>query len=184
MNAANIDRFNLATDLRYRKQYSRSGPAPPGELNLGLIGAGRIGDVRLRGSTSFDITPDARFRSAELSAYWSASERVDWEGGVIYDAAAKRARARVTHIRRLPSMAVALTAEAASDGSAALGLNLNFSLDPGGGFKLFCNGLGKDYPDVANASRPMKKSEWDACQAAGAPAAWMRPSRTATRWSA
>ncbi|HZB70430.1 MAG TPA: carboxypeptidase-like regulatory domain-containing protein, partial [Sphingomicrobium sp.] len=134
--AANIDRFNLATDLRYRKQYSRSGPAPPGELNLGLIGAGRVGDVRLRGSTSFDITPDARFRSAELSAYWSASERVDWEGGVIYDAAAKRARARVTHIRRMPSMAVALTAEAASDGSAALGVNLNFSLDPGGGFKL------------------------------------------------
>jgi hypothetical protein len=134
--SANIDRFNLATDLRYRKQYLRSGPAPPGDLNLALIGAGRIGNVRLRGGTSFDITPDARFRSAELSAYWSASERVDWEGGVLYDAAARRARARITHVRRLNSMALAVTAEAASDGSAALGLNLNFSLDPGGGFKL------------------------------------------------
>ncbi|MBA3511237.1 carboxypeptidase-like regulatory domain-containing protein [Sphingomonas sp.] len=134
--AANIDRFNLATDLRYRRQYLRSGPSPPGEVNLAMIGAGRVGNVRLRGSTSFDITPDARFRSAELSAYWSASETTDWEGGVIYDAAAKRARARVTNVRRLNSMAVALTAEAASDGSAALGFNLNFSLDPGGGFKL------------------------------------------------
>jgi len=134
--AANIDRFNLATDLRYRKQYLRSGPAPPGELDLALIGAGRVGAVRLRGSTNFDIAPQARFRSAELSAYWSASENTDWEGGLIYDSAAKRGRARVTHVRRLDSMAVAVTGEASSDGSLALGLNLNFSLNPGGGLKL------------------------------------------------
>ena len=134
--SANIDRFNLATDLRYRKQYLRSGPSPPGELNLALIGAGRIGDVRLRGGTSFDIAPKARFRSAELSAYWSASERVDWEGGLIYDAAGRRARARISHVRRLDSMAVAVTGEAATDGSLALGLNLNFSLNPGGRFRL------------------------------------------------
>ncbi len=41
------------------------------------------------------------------------------------------------------------------------------SLGTGGGFKLFCGGAGRNYPDVANASRPMKKSEWDACQANG-----------------
>ena len=134
--AANIDRFNLATDLRYTKQYLRSGPAPPGELNLALIGAGRVGAVRLRGATSFDVAPQARFRTAELSAYWSASDTVDWEGGLTYDAAAHRARARITHVRRLDSMAIAVTGEAASDGSLALGLNLNFSLDPGGGFRM------------------------------------------------
>lgn len=134
--AANIDRFNLATDLRYTKQYLRSGPAPPGELNLALIGAGRVGAVRLRGETSFDVAPQARFRTAELSAYWSASDTVDWEGGLTYDAAAHRARARITHVRRLDSMAIAVTGEAASDGSLALGLNLNFSLDPGGGFRM------------------------------------------------
>ncbi|MEO5611983.1 MAG: carboxypeptidase regulatory-like domain-containing protein [Sphingomicrobium sp.] len=134
--SANLDRFNLATDLRYRKQYLRSGPSPPGELNLALIGSGRVGGVRLRGSSSFDIAPTARFRSAELSAYWSASDTVDWEGGLVYDAATHRGRARITHVRRLNSMAVALTGEAASDGSLALGFNLNFSLDPGGGFKL------------------------------------------------
>ena len=135
--AANIERFNLATDLRYQKQFSRSGPAPPDELNLALIGAGRVGQVRLRGSTSFDIAPQGRFRTAELSAYWSASETADWEGGVVYDAAAHRGRARLTHVRRFNSVAIAVTGEAASDGSLALGFNLNFSLNPAGGlFKL------------------------------------------------
>jgi hypothetical protein len=134
--SANIDRFNLATALRYSKNYEDSGPAPPGEFNLALIGSGRIGAVRLRGSSSFDLSPHARFRSAELSAYWSASERVDWEGGVLYDAALKRGQARISHVRRLNSMAVALTGEAATDGSLALGLNLNFSLDPSSGLKL------------------------------------------------
>ncbi|MEO6582217.1 MAG: carboxypeptidase-like regulatory domain-containing protein [Sphingomicrobium sp.] len=134
--SASLNRFNLAGDLRYRKQYLRSGPAPPGELNLAMIGTGRIGAVRVRGSSSFDIAPQARFRTAELSAYWSASDTVDWEGGLIYDAAAHRGNARITHIRRLNGMAVAVTGEAATDGSLALGFNLNFSLDPGGGFKL------------------------------------------------
>ena len=41
------------------------------------------------------------------------------------------------------------------------------SLGTGGGFKLFCSGTGSAYPDIADASRPMKKSEWDKCQAAG-----------------
>lgn len=41
------------------------------------------------------------------------------------------------------------------------------SLGTGGGIKLFCGGLGASYPDVATASRPMKKSEWEACQQAG-----------------
>jgi hypothetical protein len=134
--SANIDRFNLATDIRYRKQYLRSGPAPPGEINLGLLGSGRVGNVRLRGSTSFDVVPHARFRSAALSAYWSASEKIDWEGALVYDAEVHRARARISHVRRLNSMAVALTGEAASDGSLALGLNLNFSLNPGSRFQL------------------------------------------------
>ena len=41
------------------------------------------------------------------------------------------------------------------------------SLGTGGGFKLFCGGTGANYPDIANASRPMKKSEYEACQKAG-----------------
>ena len=39
-------------------------------------------------------------------------------------------------MRRFNSLAVALTGEAATDGSIAFGFNLNFSLDPGHGFTL------------------------------------------------
>lgn len=41
------------------------------------------------------------------------------------------------------------------------------STGTGGGIKLFCGGLGPQYPDIANASRPMKKSEFEACKKAG-----------------
>lgn len=41
------------------------------------------------------------------------------------------------------------------------------SLGTGGGIKLFCSGSGEGFPDIANASRPMKKSEFDACAAKG-----------------
>ncbi len=38
------------------------------------------------------------------------------------------------------------------------------STGTGAGMKLFCAGVGAQYPDVANASRRMKKSEFDDCQ--------------------
>lgn len=41
------------------------------------------------------------------------------------------------------------------------------STGTGGGIKLFCGGVGAQYPDIANASRAMKKSEFDNCQKAG-----------------
>jgi phosphate transport system substrate-binding protein len=41
------------------------------------------------------------------------------------------------------------------------------SLGTGGGIKLFCGGVGDAFPDIADASRPMKKSEFDACAAKG-----------------
>ncbi len=42
------------------------------------------------------------------------------------------------------------------------------STGTGAGIKLFCNGVGSEFPDIVNASRPMKKSEWESCQASGA----------------
>lgn len=41
------------------------------------------------------------------------------------------------------------------------------STGTGGGIKLFCGGIGPQYPDIANASRAMKKTEFDNCQKAG-----------------
>jgi phosphate transport system substrate-binding protein len=37
----------------------------------------------------------------------------------------------------------------------------------GGGIKLFCSGLGPNSPDIVNASRRIKKSEFEMCQKAG-----------------
>lgn len=41
------------------------------------------------------------------------------------------------------------------------------STGTGGGFKLFCSGVGVDTPDVSNASRAIKKSEVESCTKAG-----------------
>jgi phosphate transport system substrate-binding protein len=42
------------------------------------------------------------------------------------------------------------------------------STGTGAGMKLFCAGVGGQFPDIVDASRPMKKSEYDACAKAGA----------------
>ena len=41
------------------------------------------------------------------------------------------------------------------------------STGTGGGIKLFCNGVGPQHPDVANASRRMNASEFDTCRKNG-----------------
>lgn len=41
------------------------------------------------------------------------------------------------------------------------------STGTGGGMKLFCAGVGEDSPDATNASRRMKKGEWETCNKNG-----------------
>lgn len=41
------------------------------------------------------------------------------------------------------------------------------STGTGGGMKLFCEGVGEDKPDATNASRRMKKGEWETCNKNG-----------------
>ena len=41
------------------------------------------------------------------------------------------------------------------------------STGSGGGLKLFCDGIGVDYPDIANSSRAIKSSEVEACASNG-----------------
>lgn len=41
------------------------------------------------------------------------------------------------------------------------------STGSGGGLKLFCEGVGTQHPDITNASRRMKSSEFDNCQSKG-----------------
>ncbi|MGZ2411703.1 phosphate transport system substrate-binding protein [Sphingomonas sp. F9_3S_D5_B_2] len=42
------------------------------------------------------------------------------------------------------------------------------STGTGAGMKLFCAGVGRQYPDIEDASRQIKKSEYEACAKAGA----------------
>ncbi len=52
---------------------------------------------------------------------------------------------------------------------ANAGINVTVeSTGTGAGMKLFCGGVGNQFPDVENASRQIKKSEYDACVQAGA----------------
>jgi hypothetical protein len=134
--AATIDRFNLAADVKYTRQYLAKGPAPPADVVADLIGTGRIGPVRVRGSATWEINGHSRFRGAELTGYWSGSDTTDWEGTLAYDGPEHRGRVRISNIHRFNGLALALTGEAATDGSVAVGLNLNFSLDPTHGFAL------------------------------------------------
>ncbi|HSV92539.1 MAG TPA: substrate-binding domain-containing protein, partial [Desulfobacterales bacterium] len=41
------------------------------------------------------------------------------------------------------------------------------STGTGGGFKLFCGGVGVQHPDMTNASRAIKASEFESCGKAG-----------------
>src|SRR5688572_8368958 len=45
-----------------------------------------------------------------------------------------------------------------------LGSPIIESTGTGGGINLFCGGVGADHPDIANASRRMKASEFETCQ--------------------
>ncbi len=132
--SANFNGFNLATQADWSHRMGRS--TEQDRLEVGLIGSGRIKDVRLRGQAIWEFRPESRFRTAELSAYWSASEQADWEGTIAYDADVKRGRARLSHIRRFSSLAAAASIEGGTDGTFAAGLNLNFSLNSSrGGMK-------------------------------------------------
>ena len=133
--STNFNGFNLTSLVNWQRQLGHGGQ--PDRVEAGLIGTGHFGNVRLRGETLWQFSPQSRFRTDEISAYWSASDRVDWEGAVAYDAMARRGRARLSHIHRFSSVAAAASVEAGTDGSFAAGINLNFSLDSGaGGFKL------------------------------------------------
>jgi hypothetical protein len=129
--------FNLTTFANWQRRMNTGVTGQPDLIEVGLIGTGHVKNVRLRGEATWEFRPESRFRSAQLSAYWSASDRVDWEGAVAYDAYAKRGRARISHVRRFSTLAAAASIEAGTDGSVAAGINLNFSLDSSrGGFNL------------------------------------------------
>ena len=60
-----------------------------------------------------------------------------------------------------------LAAERVARANPKLGAPIIESTGTGGGFKMFCSGIGERFPDISNASRRMKASEATQCAAAG-----------------
>ncbi|MEP4059609.1 carboxypeptidase-like regulatory domain-containing protein, partial [Parasphingorhabdus sp.] len=140
----NLRRLSLTGELNWEKRFSDIGPDPPDRLEARLLANGRIGKVRLRGEAVYRLAPEKRFERVDLIGEWRAGERSDWRAELGYDAGLDRGRAGIGIIRRFDRFAVTATAEAATDGSVAAGLNLAFSLGPdprNGKFRLSSNKL-------------------------------------------
>lgn len=132
--SSNFRGFSLTGQVDYFNDSRRIGPDPPSRLEASLLTNARVGHVRLRGETRFRITPEARFRSATTVAEWAAGRSADWRAELGYDGELDRARIGFGYSKRFKRFALSASAEAASDGSVAAGLNLAFSLgrDPRG----------------------------------------------------
>jgi len=126
----NLNRLSLTGELNWEKGFSDIGPDPPDRLGARLLANGRIGKVRLRGEALYRLAPEKRFERVNFTGEWRAGERSDWRAELGYDAGLNRGRAAIGIVRRFDHFSLTASAEAASDGSVAAGLNLVFSLGP------------------------------------------------------
>ncbi|WP_173205412.1 carboxypeptidase-like regulatory domain-containing protein [Sphingopyxis sp. BSNA05] len=126
----NLNRLSLTGELSWEQQFSEFGPAPSDRIGARLLANGRIGKVRLRGEAIYRVAPEKRFEQVNFTGEWRAGERSDWRAELGYDAGLDRGRAAIGIIRRFERFSLTATAEAATDGSIAAGLNLAFSLGP------------------------------------------------------
>jgi hypothetical protein len=136
--SANVGRVSLTGELRWRDDLVSFGVDPPGVMEAGLLANARIGRVRLRGEARFRLSPETRFDSATLVGEWAAGKGADpygdtsasWRAELGYDQGLRRGRAGLGYVRRFDRLALTASAEAATDGSVAAGLNIAFSLGP------------------------------------------------------
>ena len=132
--SANIGRYTLTSELGWREDRVPYGRSPPGVLEARFLANARVGRLRLRGETRFRVSPQSRFEGVTLVGEWAGKgdmyRSADWRAEVGYDQPLKRARFGVGYVRRFEKFAVTASAEAATDGAVAAGLNLSFSLGP------------------------------------------------------
>ncbi|HEY0626301.1 MAG TPA: carboxypeptidase-like regulatory domain-containing protein [Allosphingosinicella sp.] len=154
--SSNIRGWSLTGAVDWRQQRSSFGSAS--KLEAALLANGNIGEVRVRGETKWRLRPDTSFESAGIVGQWTASERSDWRGELAYDRKLSRGRGGVGWVRRFDSFAMALTGEAATDGSVAANLNLAFSLGPDprrGGIRVTSSKLASRGTAVARVFRDL-----------------------------
>jgi hypothetical protein len=155
--SASVRNWSLTAGVDWRQQRGRSGADPPDIVEAAILANGAVGPVRVRGEARWRLAPEARFDGAAVVAQWRASERADWRAELGYDHELSRARGALGYVRRFDRLALNLSAEAATDGSVAAGLNLAFSLgpDPRGGMRLTSNKLASRGTAVARVFRDL-----------------------------
>lgn len=155
--SANFRGVSVTGEVGFRRQQGRIGPDPPRDTTAAILANGRIGGVRLRGEARWRLSPERRFESMTLTGEWGGGERSSWRGELGYQADYDRARASIGYVRRFDHFALTATAEAATDGSVAAGLNLAFSIgpDPRGGVRVTSNRLATDGQAIVRVFRDL-----------------------------
>ena len=125
----NLRRFSLTGELNWEKQFIDGGGSVD-RIEARLLANGRVAGVRLRGEATYRLAPEKRFERVNFTGEWRAGDRADWRAELGYDVGIDRGRAAIGIIRRFDKFSLTASAEAATDGSVAAGLNLAFSLGP------------------------------------------------------
>jgi phosphate transport system permease protein len=110
--------------------------------------------------------PSARRRPDQAGSRFSAllGLLLGGLGAMLPQAAAARDQIHIVGSSTVYPFATAVAEHFAGSGFRAPVVE---STGTGGGFKLFCAGIGEGHPDIANASRPIKQSEIDTCKENG-----------------
>lgn len=129
-SSLNFKRLSLTGEINWERQNGSRGFKLPDRTVARFLANGRVAGIRVRGEATYQIAPEKRFEKVNFTGEWSAGERSDWRAELGYDTSYDRARAAIGIIRRFEKFALTATAEGASDGSVAAGVNLAFSFGP------------------------------------------------------
>ncbi|HEV2747156.1 MAG TPA: carboxypeptidase-like regulatory domain-containing protein [Allosphingosinicella sp.] len=128
--SATVSRISITGAVDWQRQKSRYGPDPGERLDASLLANGMIARTQLRGELRWRLAPESRFESATLIGQRPISPRSDLRAEIGYEYGLDRVRGAIGYVRRFNNLALSATAEAATDGSIAAGLNLAFSIGP------------------------------------------------------
>jgi len=125
-----IRRVSLTARVDWDRTFLNNGSAGPDRLEAALLLNGSLKGIRLRGEARYQFAPSREFRSLDVTGEWGHSERSSWRADLGFDPPLNRARFGLGYVRKFDKFSLTASAEGATDGSVAAGLNLAFSLGP------------------------------------------------------
>ncbi len=124
-----VDAIGLTTDA-FRPNAVRPTPRAltVDGLSAALLASGAVGRVRVRGGARFVVGPETRLDRLDASAEWAGGERGRLRASVSYTPVGKRGLLALGYSRQFDRFALGGRLEAATDGSVAAGVDVQFSL--------------------------------------------------------